>query len=243
MNNDNNNEFPMIPFFQNKETIKSFKRIIPVTIYDFYIIDDIEEPEKYLELLQTLKSAEPYDTIFIYLNTQGGSLTTTIQIMSAMNSSAAKVVTCLEGHVCSAGTFIFLKGDIKVINPHGTVMIHNYSQTSSGKGHEVITQINYMNTYFNKLAIDIYTDFLTSEEIEYIKNGNDIYMDSHEVVERLKNNGHDYVYTGSDLDLGVDIKSNLKSNLKSKLKSNDDDTIDTSISDKKTTSTKKSSNK
>lgn len=212
MNNNNQAEFPIFPIFPNKDSIRSYKRVIPISIYDFYIIDDIEDPEKYLELIQTLKSAEPQDTIFIYLNTNGGSLNTTIQILSAMNSSQAKVVTCLEGQVCSAGTFIFLKGDTKIINPHGTFMIHSYSQTSSGKGNEIVSHIKYMSEYFNKLAIDIYKGFLTEDEVMRVVDGNDMWMDSHEVAKRLESSGHDYIYTGEDLDLAVNVETELVAN-------------------------------
>jgi len=206
-NNDNALQFP---FFPNREQIRSFKRNIPVSVYDFYITDEIKEVDAYIELIQTLKSADPQDTVFIYLNTPGGNLYTTIQILSAINTTHAKVITCMEGQICSAGTFIFLKGDTKLVNPHCTFMIHNYSQSTSGKGNEVVQHINYMGDYFNKLAADIYQNFLTQEEIKRVVAGEDIWMHSHEVVERLKANKHDYMYTGEDLDLSLDVDTKLE---------------------------------
>lgn len=200
-NTNNNSEFHQFPFFPNRDQIRSFKRNIPVSIYDFYIVDDIKEPEAYIEMIQTLKSADPQDTVFIYLNTNGGNLYTAVQILSAMSNSPARVITCLEGQVCSAGTFIFLKGDAKLVNPNCTFMIHNYSQATSGKGNEVVQHINFMGDYFKKLAVDIYKDFLTAEEIDSVVSGNNLWMDSHEVATRLHNNGHDFAYTGDDLEL------------------------------------------
>jgi ATP-dependent protease ClpP protease subunit len=198
--NNNNNEQPLFPFLPNREQIRSFKRTIPVAVYDFYITDEIKEPDVYMELIQTLKSADPQDTIFIYLNTPGGSLYTTIQIMSAITSSQAKVITCLEGQACSAGTFIFLAGDTKIVNPHCTFMVHNYSQGASGKGNEIVSHVNYMDRYFKRLAEDVYTEFLTKTELESVIKGDDMWMDSHELVKRLDANNHDYIYTGQDLD-------------------------------------------
>lgn len=203
--NNNNNDMPQFPFFPNREQIRSFKRNIPVSVYDFYIVDEIKEPDAYLEMIQTLKSADPQDTIFIYLNTPGGNLYTTIQIMAAMTNSHAKVITCMEGQVCSAGTFIFLKGDAKLVNPHSTFMIHNYSQATSGKGNEIVSHINYMRQYFDKLAADVYKEFLSEEEINAVVYGNDLWMDSHEVVRRLDLYKHDYAYTGLDLDAKDEI--------------------------------------
>lgn len=211
-NNDTKTDQPVPyphPFVPNKEQIRSFKRTLPLSIYDFYITDNITEPDKYLELIQTLKSADPHDTVFIYLNTRGGSLYTTIQILAAMTSSPAKVVTCLEGEVCSAGTFLFLKGDTKIVNPHCTLMIHNYSQATQGKGNEIVSQVKYQEDYFDNLAHDIYGDFLTEDEIDYVMNGNDIWMDSHEVVTRLNEYEHDFVYTGEDRVIGVNVETKV----------------------------------
>lgn len=197
------------PFIPHKEQIRSFKRTLPLSIFDFYITDDITEPDKYLELIQTLKSADQHDTVFIYLNTRGGSLYTTIQILAAMSSSPAKVVTCLEGEVCSAGTFIFLKGDTKIVNPHCTFMIHNYSQATAGKGNEIVAQVEYQEEYFNQLAHDIYGEFLTEEEITYVMGGNDLWMQSHEVVDRLEKYEHEFVYTGDDRGVAVNVQTEI----------------------------------
>lgn len=213
-NNDNdiNTEQPHPyphPFVPNREQIRSFKRTLPLSIFDFYITDDITDPDKYLELIQTLKSCDQQDTVFIYLNTNGGNLYTTVQILSAMASSHAKVITCLEGQVCSAGTFIFLKGDTKIVNPNCTFMIHNYSQATSGKGNEIVSQVQYQKDYFEKLAKDIYGNFLTIDEIAEVMKGDDMWMHSHEVVDRLTKYKHDFVYTGEDLELDVKVSTEL----------------------------------
>lgn len=208
--NNNANESKDSPINFNLMPDKEvwFKRTIPVNVYDFYIIDEIEEPEKYINLIQTLKTAEAHDSVFIYLNTVGGSLYTTMQILSAMNSSAAKIITSMEGQVCSAGTFIFLKGDAKIVNPNCTFMIHNYSHTTAGKGNEVVQHITYMKTYFDRLAHDVYGNFLEGSEIERIVEGNDIWLHSHEVVERLEKYGHEYIYTGEDIP-NIDVQTDV----------------------------------
>jgi len=210
MGNKNNADIHQnqtLPIF--KDQIRSFKRVIPVTIYDFYIHDDIGEPDKYLELIHALKAADQQDTICINLNTHGGNLYTTIQILAAMEASAAKVITCLEGQVCSAGTFIFLKGDVKVVNPNCTFMVHDYSQITSGKGNEIASQVRYMDKYFSKLAGDVYANFLTEKEMLQVMQGVDLWMHSHDVVIRLKSHGHDFVYTGGDMDEYLDTEDDL----------------------------------
>lgn len=181
-----NNDFLVFPPIQEQDKIPQYKQTVPVNLYHFYIIDEIGEPAKFLDLINTLKTAEEHDTIFIYLNTPGGSLQTTVQILSAMRQCVATVVTCLEGEVCSAGTLIFLAGHKHIVNPNCTFMIHNYSQWLGGKGNEVALRVKYSEQYFKKLAEELYAGFLNEEEIQSVIEGKDYWMDSDEVMSRLK---------------------------------------------------------
>lgn len=180
-----NNDFIVIQSPTDGAKIPQYKQTIPVNLYHFYIITEIGEPESFLDLINTLKTAEEHDTIFIYLNTPGGALQTTIQILSAIARCSATVVTCLEGEVCSAGTLIFLSGDKHIVNPNCTFMIHNYSHWLGGKGNDVALRVKYSEQYFKKLASDLYKGFLTEREIDQVVQGKDYWMDSDEVIERL----------------------------------------------------------
>lgn len=180
-----NNDLIVIQNNNDCDKIPQYKQTIPVNLYHFYIIDEIGDPVTFLDLINTLKTAEEHDTVFIYLNTPGGSLQTTVQIISAMRQCAATVVTCLEGEVCSAGTLIFLAGNKHIVNPNCTFMIHNYSQWIGGKGNEVALRVKYSEQYFKKLALDLYKGFLSEDEIQSVIDGKDYWMDSEEVIERL----------------------------------------------------------
>lgn len=168
-----------------EKKVKHFKQIIPVTIHHFYITDEIKEPNFYLNMINTIRTAEQHDTIIIYLNTPGGDLYTAIQIMAAMHQSQAMVITSLEGQVCSAGTMVFLAGKKSIVHPNSTFMIHNYSQMVGGKGNEVTSQVRYTEEFFKELADKIYGGFLTPEEIALITQGKDFWMGSKEVCNRL----------------------------------------------------------
>jgi ATP-dependent Clp protease protease subunit len=184
MKNTNGPDVIVLPDDKDN-SIRSFKQIIPVTVHHFYITDEIAEPDKYLELINTLKTSEQHDTIFMYLNTPGGYLNTAIQIMSAMKQSNATVITSIEGEVCSAGTLIFLSGDKYIINPNSTFMIHNYSAWIGGKGNEIAAHAKYREEYAKELMNDVYKDFLTEDEIQSVLDGKDIWLSSNSVIKRL----------------------------------------------------------
>lgn len=186
-NNMNPNDmFPLgaLPVIDN--SVKYYKQTIPVNIYHFYLTEDISDAAKYLEMINILKNAEEHDKIFICLNNPGGSISTTIQIITAMRESRATVITSLEGQACSAATMIFLCGHQCMVNPNCSFMIHTFSEWGGGKGNEQKSRMDFNNEYFLKLFNDIYLGFLTEDEIENVLNGTDMWMDSDEVSARLE---------------------------------------------------------
>lgn len=170
----------------NDQQIKYYKQTINVNIHHYYIIEEIEGAEKYLDLINTLKTAEQHDTIIIYLNTPGGNLGTAMQIINAMRQSQATVITCIEGEVYSAGTLIFLSGSKYIVSEHSAFMAHDYSFNPYGKGSDISRMVGFSKRYVSKIYNDIYSEFLTQEEINAMLNdGKEIWLDGAEVMQRL----------------------------------------------------------
>lgn len=172
------------------EKIPSYNQVVQATLHHFYILGVIEGPEKYLDLVQTLKTVEEHDTVFIYINSVGGSLYTTIQIINAIQNCNGTVITCLEGEACSAATIIFLAGHKHVINPFGAFMVHKYSHGVEGKGSDVREQVRFTERYFDHIAYALYADLMTPEEIAQMLDGKDFWFSSDEVLERLVKSGN-----------------------------------------------------
>jgi ATP-dependent Clp protease protease subunit len=195
--------FPTTPW--DEKPIKHYTQVVQITIHHFYITGDIEEEvERYTEMLNTLKTSEPQDRIFIYLNTPGGSLSTAIQIVSAITSSPAEVITVMEGEVCSAGTFIFLSGDLYVVKPNCSFLAHNYSHGTMGKGAEVAAHVNFSQQYAKELIHSFYDGFLTPKEIDQICEDRDFWMTSNDVIKRLKKRDPDKVI--DDVNMEVEME-------------------------------------
>ena len=169
------------------QSSKVYKQTIPVNVYHFYLVNEIESPSNYIELLNTLKFAEPHDTILIYINCSGGDLYTTIQIIGAINKCRGTVITSLDGAAFSAASMIFLSGHAHLVTPHSSLMIHNYSGFLNGKGHEMSSQIKFTEKFFESFIKEIYGKFLNEAEIKDVLDGKDIWLNSEEVSRRLKN--------------------------------------------------------
>jgi len=187
MQNNGMDELFSLDFMpQSEKTVKHFRQSFTVNNHSFYLVEDIGEPKFYLNMLHTIRTAEEHDTIFIHLNTRGGNLYTAVQIINAIRTSRAVIITSLEGEVCSAGTMIFLAGQHHMVAPNSSFMIHNYSQWLGGKGNEIQQQVRHTESFFKDFADSIYGGFLTEEEIASVLDGRDIWMKSTEVVERVK---------------------------------------------------------
>ena len=155
-------------------------------VHHFYISNVIEDPEFFIEMIHTIKTAGPQDVAYIYLNSPGGRLDTTLQLINAMRISPAKIVTVIEAEAHSAGTMIFLAADEFVVHENTMMMFHNFSGGAFGKGNELKLQVDAVVKWFNKMAVDIYSPFLSDEEIQDLIDGKDIWMEAEEIRDRLK---------------------------------------------------------
>lgn len=162
-----------------------YESVVSNRVLHFYISDVIREPMLYTDMIHRIKTASPGDVIYINLNTPGGNLVTGVQLINAMNSTPAKVITTLESTAHSLGTLIFLSGDEYTIHENCLMLFHNYSGGTFGKGNEQSAQLDATIKWFNKLMKRICSPFLTEDEISRIIKGEDLWLDSDEIRKRL----------------------------------------------------------
>lgn len=154
-------------------------------IYEFYICGEIESPECYIDMFDCIRHARQDDVVKIYLNSFGGDLFTAIQFLRVLSESHAEVIVSIEGACMSAATLLFLAADSVEITPHSSIMIHNYSSGTFGKGGEMHWQIQHERKWSEHLFEEVYEDFLSLAEIKSVLDGKDIWLDSDEVLDRL----------------------------------------------------------
>lgn len=155
-------------------------------VHEFYLSGEIESPENYIEWFQTIRHCSQADVIKIYINSGGGHIDTTIQMLRALNETEATVITSVEGMCASAATMIFLQGDNFEVSEYSMFMFHTYSGGAIGKGGEMWEQLQHERKWSEHLLRNIYKDFLTEREITSLLENKDIWMDGTEVIKRLK---------------------------------------------------------
>lgn len=159
---------------------------IAAQVYEFYISGSIESPEHYIDMFDIIRHARHDDVVKLYINSFGGDLFTGIQFLRVLSETDALVVVSIEGACMSAATLLFLSADQVEITPHSSIMIHNYSSGTFGKGNEMHLQIQHERKWSETLFRDVYEDFLTAEEIQSVIDGKDIWLDSDDVMVRMQ---------------------------------------------------------
>lgn len=161
-------------------------RVKNIKVSNVYISKEIGPPSDYVELITRLRTADPNDEIFIHLNTPGGYVDTGVQIINAMRDCPGRVVTVMDGTVCSMGSLIFLAADEYIVHENSRLMFHNYSGGTFGKGNEQIAQLSSTVEWYSSMFFQICFPFLDEEEMEAIINGQDMWLNSDETKERLE---------------------------------------------------------
>jgi len=156
------------------------------SVHHYYISSAIEGPELYVDMVHRISTAGPDELIYIHLNTPGGQLDTGVQIVNAMLSTAAHVTVGIEGNCFSLGTLIFLAADEFIVHDNCLMMIHNYSGGVFGKGNEQQSQLEAQIKWFNTLSKKLYVPFLSVAEFEKVMRGEDIWLQSNDIRERLE---------------------------------------------------------
>lgn len=154
-------------------------------LHEFYLTGEIGPADDYVEWFDAIRHATELDTIKIYINSHGGDLFTAIQFMRVLAETNASVICSVEGACMSAATMVFLCADKFEVTPHSVFMFHNYSGGTIGKGGEMIDQLQHERKWSERLMREIYSDFLTQDEIKSMLDNKDFWMDGEEVVKRL----------------------------------------------------------
>lgn len=180
-------EIDLSELFDNpiKQDDRIYSRPI-ANLREFYLSGEIEGPENYIEWFQTIRHSSANDIIKIYINSTGGDVRTTIQMLRALSETEATVITSVEGMCASAATMIFLQGDSFEVSEYSTFLFHTYSGEILGKGSEIHSQATFERKWSMNMMRKLYDGFLTPEEIDRLLDGVDIWMDGPEAIKRLK---------------------------------------------------------
>lgn len=146
---------------------------------------DFDSPETFREIIRSIEQARAVDTLILKINSHGGRTDSAQAIYVALLETKAKTVAKIIT-AYSSGSIVAMACDEIRPTPHCTMMIHNASTGAWGKLGDMKAQSTFMENHFKKWFAELYSGFLTGEEIEDVFKGQDIWLREEEISERLK---------------------------------------------------------
>lgn len=153
--------------------------------HHFHLNCAIEEPDQFEDFFAILSEAGPDDVVFIHINSIGGCLDTTVQILHAINTTPATVVTSAEGLVASGAAVVFFSGAAFQIADHCEFLVHTASGGNLGKISDNLSAVRFQVERLNNLYKSVLGGFLSEEELDWIARGEEFYMSSEDVRDRI----------------------------------------------------------
>lgn len=169
-----------------EETLGYYHTEVTHNIYKFFLDEDIGHPSKYRELVNILNVSSEDDRIELYINTGGGDASSAEMIIAAIENTRATVVAIIVGMCYSAGGIIALKCHEVVVTKYAKFLAHPSSGGVYGESNKVQQMVGFNSKWIEKLYREVYEGFLTSEEIDDVLAGKDLWMFAEEIQERLE---------------------------------------------------------
>jgi len=99
-------------------------------------------------LLKANLICDPDDTLTMFINSGGGSVTDGWAIIDVMEASRVNISTVAMGCIASMAVSIFVAGTkgLRIMTPRTAVMTHQFSSVLAGKHHELIAARKFHDT-------------------------------------------------------------------------------------------------
>ena len=150
-----------------------------------YITTALGDPHSVIEIVEVLKAAKEQDTVEFILSTPGGDAYTAMFILDAILTCQASIHGRVVGDVASAGTMLLMAMDTIEVSTWGSIMIHAWSGSNGVlKANEHKARYKFDLPHFESFFRDVYDTFLSSDEIESVLAGTDIFMARDEILQR-----------------------------------------------------------
>ena len=173
-------------FVGSKTTLGYFMKQQVATQYTVTIDEAFTEPSYYRGVVSMLMGASEEDTVIFLINSPGGRLSGLLTLLEGVNMTDATTLAVLVGECASAASMFALHCDQVFVSENATMLCHNVSYGTNGKGSDVLAHVNHVAKTSEKLLRSTYLNFLSEKEILELLNGQEIYLDSDEIKARLE---------------------------------------------------------
>ena len=126
-----------------------------LNIFGDIVDDDYESGISASRFAQELAELGEVETIDVFINSYGGSVSQGFTIYNLLREHNAKVTTYCTGFACSIASIIFLAGDERIMQDASLLMIHNPFCMTVGNASELRKQADDLDK-MAQVSVDIY---------------------------------------------------------------------------------------
>lgn len=162
---------------------------VQYTEYNLYLHGKIGEPDDFLEHFAVYKMANEGDIIRLYINSEGGSLSTGMEYIRHMKECNCPIIGVLGMEVASMASAIALECDEIELDEMTTMLVHSFSYGAVGTEASIYNQASFNKKLNERWIRKHYSNFLDENQIEDVFKGVDILLDSEDIAfrwEKLK---------------------------------------------------------
>ncbi|MGE9984910.1 Clp protease ClpP [Desulfovibrio sp. SGI.169] len=145
---------------------------------------DFESPETFRGIIRAIEQAREVDTVTLKINSHGGRTDSAQAVYAALMECKAKTIARIIT-AYSSGSIVAMSCDEIQTTPHCTMMIHNASGFSWGKVGDMKAQSTFLEKHFRKWFDELYSGFLTAEEIADVLKGQEVWLREEDIKSRL----------------------------------------------------------
>lgn len=185
--------------YDPKEVLSKFHFVDRKLYLNTEINDEVAK--EFLEKIQFWNAQDDYNdvpkedrgAIQIYINTPGGDLFSTWQIIDTIKNSITPVVTIVTGTAYSGGFFIAIAGHERQAFPHAAFMFHQGSTLVAGDAHKFLQQADNYKDILKAVKKHVLSNTKISSELYDKHKPDDWYMDTktalkYKVIDLICNN-------------------------------------------------------
>lgn len=186
MKSKSNLPFPLNALLEKNKSASYINSIeVSAHQYDVFIDTDIEEPSEYRDLLSILFGANEYDTVNLFINSNGGNLDTALAIVEGLKCTNARVTAHIIGACHSAASIISMYCHEVAVLDSAYSMVHTATFGSFGNTGNVRAHTDFTVKMVERLLHETYEGFLNAEELHKVKTGVELWFDADEIRERM----------------------------------------------------------
>lgn len=149
------------------------------------IWEGIGEPNEWTEEIDLINSVGSEDCVVLDVCTPGGYLDTAMLFHRALKNCAAHTIAIIGPETASAGSVIALSAREWILDDTSSLMIHTSSYSLGGKDIDILEHANFSRNQLKRLYENVYSGYLSTEEISDVIKGTPFYFSAEQIAGRL----------------------------------------------------------